>query len=409
MADPFELLPQLAGAYAQQRQAENPYFQIAGNLAKTKFDIQDPWSALAANLGQNLVAGGANRVAQNQYQGDISDAYSQLAASLSGRSVTPELAPYAANLKTAKAAEDFAREQKRQDQIFGAGLDLTKDLNMESIKYGATPEGQLDLANGGVNPYSRTLDNVRGNLLNLTGQEAPIFNAEAPAETNLAPAPPPPPQALDIEPGKTNQAQTIPSIQDIQAEKGISYSAAKLEREQLVKEAEREKKNLFDLEEAKNSLRKEFQATTSFKDFEVSQKGYRSLQKAIKDKSGASDLEITRGAVQAVEPGLSVREGEQAAAANSGAFPDKWKTFIIGSLTTGQKLPDEVREGLMRIVERRFTEHKANFELGKKYYTSEAKARGLPRPESITFMEELPLDNPNIVTAPNGKQYIFTD
>jgi len=113
--------------------------------------------------------------------------------------------------------------------------------------------------------------------------------------------------------------------------------------------------------EREESLRKEFYSLGPVKDFEKSEIGFRSLVKAIKDPSATSDLELVRGAIQAIEPGMAVREGEQAAVASSQSIPDEWKGALNKALNGGTGLSEDVRQGILRIAARRYSEYRDAF------------------------------------------------
>lgn len=157
-------------------------------------------------------------------------------------------------------------------------------------------------------------------------------------------------------------------------------------------------------EGALQDLRKEFQALPEVKAFTISDIGFKSLQKAIQDPASTSDLELVRGAIQAIEPGMAVREGEQAAVLQSGAILDQWKGVLVKALSGESSLPPEVRDGILRIAERRFNEHATTFNAARQFYMSQAQRRGLPDPTGITYQPEAtvaPL-SPNPPPVPEG-------
>jgi len=75
----------------------------------------------------------------------------------------------------------------------------------------------------------------------------------------------------------------------------------------------------------------------------------------------ANDLELVRGAIQAIEPGMAVREGEQAAVASSQSIPDEWKGALNKALNGGTGLSEDVRQGILRIAARRYSEYRDAF------------------------------------------------
>lgn len=166
------------------------------------------------------------------------------------------------------------------------------------------------------------------------------------------------------------------------------------------------------------NIRKEFQGQQTYKDFVVSEKGYRSLLKAIEDPYSTSDLELVRGAIQAIEPGMAVREGEAAAAEKSGSIPDQWKAAINKSLTGGTGLAPEIREGILRIAQRRYDEQARAFNIDRESYLTQAERKKLPNPSEIStrgpasfsddLMKELrSAPSQKIITAPDGRRILI--
>lgn len=142
------------------------------------------------------------------------------------------------------------------------------------------------------------------------------------------------------------------------------------------------------LEGQLQDLRKEFQGLPEVKAYVTSDIGYKSLQKAIQDPSAASDLELIRGAIQAIEPGMAVREGEQLAVEKSASIPDMWKGAIKKSLSGESALSPELRQGILRIAERRYQEYADKFNTANQFYQNQATRRGLPDPKGVTYLDQ---------------------
>ena len=138
-------------------------------------------------------------------------------------------------------------------------------------------------------------------------------------------------------------------------------------------------------------LRNEFQKKPEVVSFIQSDIGIKSLRNAIKDPSATSDLELVRGAIQAIEPGMAVREGEAQAVQQSGSIPDQWKGALNKALNGESGLPDDVRKGILRIAERRYTEYATKFNDSKSFYEGLAQKRGLD-PSAITYMPMAQVD-----------------
>ena len=140
------------------------------------------------------------------------------------------------------------------------------------------------------------------------------------------------------------------------------------------------------------NLRKEFETRPEVQSFITSNIGFQSLQKAIKDPFSTSDLELVRGAIQAIEPGMAVREGEQAAVAASGDIPSAWKAQLNKALTGESGLNEDVRNGIMRIAERRFNAYAENFNKARGFYEKQATAAKLD-PTGISYVGEVTPSN----------------
>ena len=108
---------------------------------------------------------------------------------------------------------------------------------------------------------------------------------------------------------------------------------------------------------------------------------------ALKDKGSPSDLELVRYAVQMIEPGMAVREGEQKAVMQSGSIPDQWKGELNKTLANGTALGDTVREGLKRLASRAYEAQKSGYDKANTYYNGLARGRGLLKEdEDISYL-----------------------
>lgn len=138
-----------------------------------------------------------------------------------------------------------------------------------------------------------------------------------------------------------------------------------------------------------DSLRKEFNALQDVKDYAQSLKAANSLSQALKDQSAVSDQELVRRAIQMIEPGMAVREGEASAVQNSAAIPEAWRGALNKALGGGTALGEDVRAGIQRLAERAFTAHATNYEAARKTYGQIAESRGL-KPDQISFLGQAP-------------------
>ena len=76
-----------------------------------------------------------------------------------------------------------------------------------------------------------------------------------------------------------------------------------------------------------------------------------SLKKALKDPGAVADQELVRYGIL-IEPGMAVREGEQAALANSASIPDEWRAEMAKALNGESGLSPKTREGIKRLAMR---------------------------------------------------------
>lgn len=131
-------------------------------------------------------------------------------------------------------------------------------------------------------------------------------------------------------------------------------------------------------------LRKEFQATPAFSTFEVVDRGFRSMNKALAAKDGISAFELVKGAVQMIEPGLSVNQGEAGAVTSSTSIPEAWKASLNAALNGGTPLPKAVEEGIINLAQRRYDEHSRVFNTARDFYGERLSEKGL-NPENLTY------------------------
>lgn len=157
----------------------------------------------------------------------------------------------------------------------------------------------------------------------------------------------------------------------------------KPEAYQLLTKAEREAiaaKQKLTEEKVKQAdeLRKEFTALPEVKNFSLIDNAAKVVAKAVKDPAGVATEELVRRAVQLIEPGMAVREGEQAAVMKSQSIPDRFKGELSKALTGEGGLGKEAREGIMRIAQRAYETQADRYKETKNYYEGLAKKRQLP-------------------------------
>lgn len=159
-------------------------------------------------------------------------------------------------------------------------------------------------------------------------------------------------------------------------------------------------------EEAQDAIRKEFNALSEVKNMSILEKSAKAIQGALSDDAKTSDLELTRYAILAIEPGMAVREGEQYAVVNSQALPDRWKGELQGALSGKTVLSADTREGLRRLAQRAYDSHKQQYDKALNFYRNEAKQKNLD-PSRLSYIGDVPeaekVLTGRVVTAPDGK------
>lgn len=131
------------------------------------------------------------------------------------------------------------------------------------------------------------------------------------------------------------------------------------------------------------ALRDKFEALPEVKLFPIADSGFKAMQEAFNDPTGTSDVELTRRAIQAIEPGLAVRMDDQQAIENAPSLSQSYKAQMLGALTGESRLSPDVREGLMRIAARSYNQLADKFNMRRSFYINEAKKAGLD-PTGIT-------------------------
>lgn len=108
------------------------------------------------------------------------------------------------------------------------------------------------------------------------------------------------------------------------------------------------------------------------------------MLRALQDPTATSDVELTRAAIQAIEPGLAVRTDDQSAISQSAALPDSYKAAMTRALTGESGLAADVRKGLYRIAARRYNANGTKFNELKNFYAGQASAIAPNLKDSIT-------------------------
>lgn len=203
---------------------------------------------------------------------------------------------------------------------------------------------------------------------------------------------------LPVEHQKTLDSASTNAVVDLQKQEGKALlggqfvqagkSAAQLgaESEAAKKTAsilaeDQAKKQLIGSSPAVNEemdkLKKSFESEPEVQKFIVVEGSARALAQALKDNSSVSDQELVRRSIQMIEPGMAVREGEQAAMASSQSIPQAWMGELSKALSGGTKLREEVREGIKRLAMRAYESNKFQYDRALDFYSKQARDRNV--------------------------------
>jgi len=355
----LSLFAQLLNQEQKKADEVNPYYKFGGvadnigNQIKQNagnFSIgEDLVGGLIAGLTGGLFSGLGQDYADNQ-RTSMSDV---LAKSLTGEpidrpsnlpsSVFADLKNNASVFRAQQAAEAMKQQQ-----------DLKKELALKLLDKGLDNPYQIDQTIAAAN---RLLGGVNGR------SAEPVRPIDSTPSANTV--------AGDLKPQADVKQKTFDDyMKEAQGNKEAAMALFKQDLEAPDK-----------LATARANLRKEFENADPYKKYEIAARAYPTFLKALQDTNNpAADFEITKMAVQMIEPGLSVNQGEQAAVTASAAIPSKWKSYIVSALDGTTKLPDEVRTGLVDLAKRQYGSHENLFSRLREGYDSEALKQKLINP-----------------------------
>lgn len=173
--------------------------------------------------------------------------------------------------------------------------------------------------------------------------------------------------------GKPTESQTA-NLADLLTDPNMQQVLSKPQKEAIAARLELTGKRQTQVDE----LRKQFTALPEVKNYSLIDSAARVVAQAIKDPSAVATQELVRRAVQLVEPGMAVREGEQQAIAKSQSIPDYLKGALQTALTGEGGLQPDVREGILRIAQRAYETQAGQYNSIKSFYENIAKERNLP-------------------------------
>ena len=130
---------------------------------------------------------------------------------------------------------------------------------------------------------------------------------------------------------------------------------------------------------AANTLRDDFR--TDLAEFAGTRVAYQDLSAAYQqalENPGVSDYALAVGFAKVLDPGSVAREGEVAAIASSGSLSDALKAQLTNALIGSGTLPQEVREQIMEIAERRYMASLERARPMVDLYRQRAEGAGVP-------------------------------
>jgi hypothetical protein len=152
------------------------------------------------------------------------------------------------------------------------------------------------------------------------------------------------------------------------------------------------------------SLANDYNGNQQTKDYQTRYSAYGTILATQKSgPSAAGDLSLVFAYMKMLDPGSTVREGEQASAANARGVPD-WVRSLYNNIVTGQRLTPSQRKDFSNRARDIYGASKNAQTAFKKTFDRRAVAQGLP-PDAVTFMFDDPdgSDAPrNAGSAPSG-------
>lgn len=171
--DVFEALIGQAQQYGKDQQATDPYALAARGIAAGTgaANFSNPWANLAKSALGGFATGVTQQAAQNNYQANVGDAYSQLLGGVQGQQVNPAFSQYAQPVQAALADERRKQIQKTQ----GFYDQMGKELYMKQAELHASPEYQDSLKYGGgmVDTYAPRIEQASAKGSGILGGIAP--------------------------------------------------------------------------------------------------------------------------------------------------------------------------------------------------------------------------------------------
>jgi hypothetical protein len=313
-----ELLTALTGAY--DRPIDNPYGIGASALAQSMPMLVNPYGSVGSNFAAVAGAGLLSGLLGYFARQDAQETNARIAGLQS-----QYLNPTATEAQRAAIIAQEPRLSALQNAL------MAQKLNLQQIK---------------AEEEQKALGKAAG--------EIAVIEAKTPIEQQATKA-----KAINdaLNAGQTTYANPITgNVEQVPGSTGVNQNT----------------------EKALKEIQDTFNKNEDVKKFSIVESSANALSKALADTGAVSDLELVRRAVQMIEPGMAVREGEQSAVMNSQSIPDAWRGQLTKALEGGTGLDANVREGIKSLAVRAYEAQRAQYDKAYSFAKNEVLAKNLP-------------------------------
>jgi hypothetical protein len=333
-----ELLTALTGAY--DRPIDNPYGIGASALAQSMPMLVNPYGSVGGNFAAVAGAGLLSGLLGYFARQDAQETNARIAGLQS-----QFLSPTATEAQRTAIIAQEPRLSNLQNALLANKLNLQQIRNEEEQKALGKAAGEISLLK------------AKTPIEQQTAEVAAINDALKSGQTSYASP-------------KTGEIKEVPGGA------GVNQNA----------------------EKALKEIQDTFNKNEDVKKFSVVESSANALSKALQDQGAVSDLELVRRAVQMIEPGMAVREGEQSAVMNSQSIPDAWKGQLTKALEGGTGMNQDVRDGIKALATRAYDAQRAQYDKAYTFAKNEVLAKKLPE----TYAERI-----SYIGTPKSSEQIF--
>jgi hypothetical protein len=164
------------------------------------------------------------------------------------------------------------------------------------------------------------------------------------------------------------------------------------------------------MQEIAKDYRNIYRQSSIVKDFETSQTQLNKLIDARSQKTAAGDLGMIFTYMKVLDPGSTVREGEQATAENAKGIPDYIKNAYNKAMT-GQKLPESQREEFQKAAIGLFQSNQESLDKFRVGIHESAAPKGIDAHKDVFFdndvrPKQIQDDKGNVINVPVGTKLV---